>query len=132
MAELLYKDEVYAIVGAAMEVHRILGCGFLEAVYQEAMGIELAERKIPFLPQVELPIHFKGRLLKKSYLVDFIAYENIIVELKAQDQLSSREEAQILNYLKASGKEVGILINFGDERLQWKRIVLSKKRETFA
>jgi len=132
MTELLYKDEVYAIVGAAMEVHRILGCGYLEAVYQEAMGIELAERKIPFLPQVELPLHFKGRLLKKSYLVDFIAYEKIIVELKAQDQLTSREEAQILNYLKASGKEVGILINFGIERLQWKRIVLSKNREIFA
>ena len=132
MTELLYKDEVYAIVGAAMEVHRILGCGYLEAVYQEAMGIELAERKIPFLPQVELPLHFKGRLLKKSYFVDFIAYEKIIVELKAQDQLTSREEAQILNYLKASGKEVGILINFGIERLQWKRIVLSKNREIFA
>ena len=132
MTELLYKDEVYAIVGAAMEVHRILGCGYLEAVYQEAMGIELAERKIPFLPQVELPLHFKGRLLKKSYFVDFIAYEKIIVELKAQDQLTSREEAQILNYLKASGKEVGILINFGIERLQWKRIILSKNREIFA
>ena len=132
MAELLFKDEVYAIVGAAMEVHRVLGCGFLEAVYQEAMGIELAGRKIPFLPQVELPIQYKGRVLKKSYLVDFVAYEKIIVELKAQEQLFSRDEAQILNYLKASGKEVGVLINFGAESLQWKRIVLSKKRELLA
>jgi GxxExxY protein len=132
MAELLFKDEVYAIVGAAMEVHRVFGCGFLEAVYQEAMGIELAERKIPFLPQVELPIQYKGRVLKKCYLFDFVAYEKIIVELKAQEQLFSRDEAQILNYLKASGKEVGVLINFGVESLQWKRIVLSKKRELLA
>ena len=114
-----------------MDVHRVLGCGFLEAVYQEAMGIELAERKIPFFPQVELSIQYKGRLLKKCYLVDFVVYEKIIVELKAQEQLTSREEAQILNYLKASGKEVGVLINFGAERLQWKRIVLTKKLETF-
>jgi len=132
MAELLYKEEVYAIVGAAMEVHRVLGCGFLEAVYQEAMGIELAQKNIPFLPQVELLVQYKGRLLKKCYVVDFIVYEKIIVELKAQEQLLSKDEAQILNYLKASGKEVGVLINFGSERLQWKRIVLSKKRELLA
>ena len=132
MAELIYKDEVYAIVGVAMEVHRVLGCGYLEAVYQEAMGIELGERKIPFLPQVELYVQYKGRLLKKCYLVDFVVYEKIIVELKAQEQLTSREEAQILNYLKASGRDVGILINFGTERLQWRRIVLSKKRELLA
>jgi len=132
MAELLYKEEVYAIVGAAMEVHRVLGCGFLEAVYQEAMGIELAQKNIPFLPQVELLVQYKGSLLKKCYVVDFIVYEKIIVELKAQEQLLSKDEAQILNYLKASGKEVGVLINFGSERLQWKRIVLSKKRELLA
>jgi GxxExxY protein len=71
-------------------------------------------------------------VLKKCYLVDFVAYEKIIVELKAQEQLFSRDEAQILNYLKASGKEVGVLINFGVESLQWKRIVLSKKRELLA
>lgn len=127
MVDLIYKDEVYAIIGAAMEVHRELGCGFLEAVYQEALELELQARKIPFVPQKELPITFKGSILKKTYLVDYVAYEKIIVEIKALDQLTTREEAQVINYLKASGVEVGVLINFGTESLQWKRIIRTKK-----
>lgn len=127
MVDLIYKDEVYAIIGAAMEVHRELGCGFLEAVYQEALELELQARKISFVPQKELPITFKGSILKKTYLVDYVAYEKIIVEIKALDQLTTREEAQVINYLKASGVEVGVLINFGTESLQWKRIIRTKK-----
>jgi GxxExxY protein len=127
MVDLIYKDEVYAIIGAAMEVHRELGCGFLEAVYQEALELELQARKIPFVPQKELPITFKGSILKKTYLVDYVAYEKIIVEIKALDQLTTQEEAQVINYLKASGVEVGVLINFGTESLQWKRIIRTKK-----
>jgi len=127
MVELLHKEEVYSVVGAAMDVHRVLGCGFLEPVYQEAMEIELTERKIPFLPQVELPIRFKGRLLKKCTIVDFVAYGKIIIEIKALDQFTPREEAQVINYLKASDIEVGILTNFGTESQQWKRIVRTKK-----
>jgi len=127
MSNLLFKDEVYAIVGAAMEVHNELKDGFLEPVYQEAMEIELTKRAIPFSPQQEIPIKYKDQLLKKTYVADFVAFEKIIVEIKALDHLSGREEAQLLNYLKASGMELGLLINFGARKLEWKRMVRSKK-----
>ena len=126
MIELMLKDEVYAIVGAAMEVHREKGCGFSEPVYQECMEIELADRKLPAEAQKEMPITFKKRRLKKTYIADFIAFGKIVVELKALDKLTSREESQLINYLKASGLEVGVLINFGASSLEWKRIVLTK------
>ena len=127
MTELLFKDEVNNIVGAAMEVHRAMGCGFLEPVYQEALEIELNERKIPFYPQREMFICYKGYRLKKSYVADFLAYDRIIVEIKALIDLTSREETQLLNYLKATGLQVGLLINFGAESLQWKRKVLTRE-----
>jgi GxxExxY protein len=126
MTELLYKEEVYAIIGAAKEVHRTLGCGFLEAVYQEALEMELAEREIPFVAPQELEICYKGKPLKKVYIADLVAYGKIIVELKAIDELTSLEEAQIIHYLKATGMQVGVLINFGAESLEWERKVLSK------
>jgi len=128
MGELLLKDEVYAIIGTAMEVHNVLRCGFLEAVYQEALEIELGKRNIPYIPQKQLPIYFKDNLLKKTYVVDYIAFEKIVIEIKAVTHLSSLEEAQLLNYMKAGDYELGLLINFGAESLQWKRMVLSKKR----
>ena len=127
MAELLFKEEVYAIIGAAMEVHRDKGCGFAEPVYQECMEFELADRGVPNSPQKEMTISYKGRLLKKTYIADFVAYGRIIVELKALDRLTSREESQVINYLKASGLEVGVLINFGATSLEWKRIVLTDR-----
>lgn len=127
MAELIFKEEVYAIVGAAMEVHREKGCGFAEPVYQECLEIELADRQIPAAAQKEMEIFYKGRKLKKTYLADFVAYGKVIVELKALDKLTSREEAQVINYLKASGLEVGVLINFGTPSLEWKRIVLTNR-----
>jgi GxxExxY protein len=123
MTELLYKEEVYAIIGAAMEVLNHLGAGFLEPVYQEAMVIELTSRCIPFAAQKELPICYKERLLKKSYIADLTVFEKIIVEIKAIDRLTSREEAQLLNYLTTTGYEVGLLINFGSNKLEWKRMV---------
>jgi len=124
MSELLSKDEVYAIVGAAMEVHTTLGCGFLEAVYQEAMEIELAARGILFQALVPIRIRYKNHLLKKEYVADLICFGEVIVELKAIDRITSKEEAQLLNYLKATGFRVGIVINFGVERqLDWKRMV---------
>lgn len=124
MTELLLWDEVYAIIGTAMEVHRQLGPGFLEAVYQEAMEIELICRAVPCNPQKTLAIWYKGRRLQKEYMADFVCYEQIIVELKALDQLSSREEAQLLNYLKATQLRVGLLINFGRlGSLEWKRFI---------
>lgn len=118
------KEESYAIVGAAMKLHAELGCGFLEAVYQE--GLEIAFRKfgIPFVAQKELAISLWGETLKKTYVADFVAYDRIIVEIKALKSLGAAEEAQVLNYLKASGHRLGILINFGAPRLEFKRIVL--------
>jgi GxxExxY protein len=124
--DLLYEDESYAIRGAAMEVHRLLGCGFLEAVYQQAMEIEFSQRGIPFVSQQEIPIHYKGHLLNKRYTADFVVFDKIIVEIKALDLLTTLEEAQILHYLKASGLKLGFLINFGAESLESKRMVWSK------
>ena len=122
MLELLYKDDVYAIIGAAIEVHRVLGSGFLEAVYQEALEIELASRHVPFDTQAPLSIIYKSHRLQKGYIADLCCYEKIIVELKALNQLSGKEEAQLLNYLKATGFRVGLLINFGSTgKLEWKR-----------
>lgn len=125
MVELILKDEVFAIIGTAIEVHRILGSGFLEAVYQEAMEIESTSRVLPFVAQKTLCIDYKGCLLKKEYIADFVYYNQIIVELKALDKLTGREESQILNYLKATKMKVGLLINFGSSpKLEWKRFVL--------
>ena len=115
----------YAIIGAAMEVHRQLGGGFLEPVYQEALGIELKARDIPYDREVELPVLCKGQRLACAYRADFICFESVIVELKAVRDLSGVHEAQIINYLKATGFEVGLLLNFGAESLQYKRLVLS-------
>lgn len=129
MTKLLLKDEVFAIVGAAMEVHNNLGCGFLEPVYQEALEIEFDLRKIPYEVQKQLPINYKDHQLKKIYVADFVAYQQIVVEIKALNNLSSLEESQLLNYLKAGNYEVGVLINFGSESLQWKRKVLTKHKK---
>src|SRR5258706_196808 len=120
MTDLICKEEVFAIVGAAMEVHRQLGHGFSEAVYQECLEMELAERGIVFVSQKEMPINYKGRKIKKTYIADFIACDKIVVEIKALDGLTSREEAQVINYLKASSLQVGVLINFGAASLEWK------------
>jgi GxxExxY protein len=103
MTELLLKEEVYSIVGAAMEVHTALGSGFLEPVYQEAMEIESTSRNLPFVSQKVLTIHYKDHILKKEYVPDLIYFDQIIVELKALDCLSGKEESQLLNYLKATG-----------------------------
>jgi GxxExxY protein len=123
--ELLLKEEVFAIIGAAIDVHKELGLGFLEGVYQEAFGIELTARKIPFVHQKPLQILYKGHVLQKGYIADVICYDKVLVELKALDCLSGKEDAQVLNYLKATGLKVGVLINFGSHaRLEWKRLVL--------
>jgi GxxExxY protein len=128
MAELLYKDEVYAIVGAAMDVYNQLGSGFGEAVYQDAMEIEVELRKISNNAQQDIFVYYKGQQLKSFFKPDLICYEKVVVELKALDRLTSREESQVLNYLKATGLPVGLLINFGGDRdLEWKRIVLTQK-----
>ena len=106
-----------------MEVHNTLGHGFLEAVYQEALEIECRARGIPIAVQQPFFIDYKGHTLKKSYIADFVAYDKIIMEIKALSRLTSLEEAQVMNYLKASGLQVGLLINFGTKKLEWKRII---------
>jgi GxxExxY protein len=122
VTELIYKDEVYAIIGAAIEVHRELGPGFLAAVYQEAMDIELTDREIPHDPQRKLQIVYKGCVLEKYYVTDFACYDCIMVEPKAEKQLTSVDEAQMINQLKATKMRVGVLINFGSSgKLEWKR-----------
>ncbi|MEW6526397.1 MAG: GxxExxY protein [Spirochaetota bacterium] len=123
--ELLFKDEVYAIVGAAMEVSNELGAGFLEAVYQAALEIEFALRRIPFQSQPPVEIYYKGQTLAKKYFPDFICFDQIIVEIKAEKQLTTLDEAQLLNYLKATEKPVGVLFNFGAPKLEWKRMAFT-------
>ncbi len=125
--ELILKEEVYQIVGAAMEVSNQLGCGFLEAVYQEALEIELAERRIPHLPQKRIAISYKGKLLKKEYVADFLCHDRIVVEIKAIKAITRIEEAQLLNYLKATDLPLGLIINFGTPKLEWKRYVNAQR-----
>jgi len=115
--------QTYAIIGAAMEIHRQLGHGFLEAVYQEAAVIEFPLKQIPFEREVALPIRYKNILLPIHYRADFVCFSEIIVEFKALSRLSTVEEAQLLNYLKATRLKRGLLINFGASSLQYKRLV---------
>jgi GxxExxY protein len=116
--------ETYAIIGAAMEVHSQLGCGFLEAVYQEALAIEFELRGIPARPEVELPLAYKSRRLKAFYRADFFCFESVIVELKALNGLSGSDRAQVINYLKATGFKRGLLFNFGAPCLEYECFVL--------
>jgi len=116
-------QRTYKIIGAAMEVHKDLGCGFLEAVYQEALGREFADQGIPFESQPVIQIAYKGKLLDKTYQPDFVCFDEVIVEIKAIAGLSGIEEAQLINYLKATGIKVGLLINFGLKSLEHKRFV---------
>lgn len=118
-------QETYNIIGAALEVHKSLGPGFLEAVYKEALFIELAVRKIPFSGEVEIPVFYKGKKLKTCYRSDFICHDSIIVELKAISKLGDIETAQVLNYLRATGFRKALLFNFGAKSLEQRRLLMS-------
>jgi GxxExxY protein len=113
MGKLIYEEESYRIRGAVFEVYREMGCGFLEAVYQECLEKELRKASIPFVAQQELVIYYKNEALKQTYKPDFICFMKIIVELKAVKELCNEHRAQIHNYLKATGHELAFLVNFG-------------------
>ncbi len=121
--DIIYKEEAYKIVGAAMTVHKQLGCGFLEQVYQEALEIEFNLQGLPNEREAMLTIEYKGKPLQKHYVADFICYDKIILELKAVSKLEGVHESQALNYLKATGYKLGLLVNFGEPSLRYKRLV---------
>lgn len=112
-----------AIIGVAIEVHRQVGHGFLEIVYQESLALELSAQDIPFQREVSMAIRYKGHTLPCGYRADFVCFGDILVELKALSTIGANEQAQVINYLKASGLRLGLLLNFGSPRLQIKRIV---------
>ena len=120
---LIEEDKTYKIIGACMEVHKYLGNGFLEAIYQEALEEEFKLIGIPFEREKRLQIKYKNKMLNKYYIVDFLCYDSIIIELKALSQLTSEHIAQVLNYLKATNNKVGLLVNFGTKSLQYERLV---------
>lgn len=124
---LLYKNESFRIIGAALEVHKVLGCGFIEVVYQEALEEEFKKRGIPYEREKELTVDYKGKLLSKTFRADFICYDKIILELKAVSDFTDDHYAQIYSYLKASRMDLGILINFGKANLDYIRIPASRK-----
>jgi len=111
--EILYREESYRIQGAVFEVYREMGCGFLEAVYQECLGKEFSKRGIPFVAHRELRLCYKGEQLRQTFIPDFICHESIIVELKALAVTTGEHKAQVMNYLKATGMRLGLLANFG-------------------
>ena len=124
MAELLFKDESYRIMGAMFEVYREMGCGFLESVYQECVELELADQKIPYSARVHLKLNYKHHILQSKYIPDAICYGNIVLELKAVKEITNEHRAQVHNYLKATGHRLGIIANFGHyPKLQHERIV---------
>lgn len=127
--DLIFKDETYSIMGACFQVYQDKGCGFLEAVYQECLEIEFDFLKIPAVPKQPLTLSYRGRKLRQQYEPDFICYGKIIVELKAASDLMDEHRAQVINYLNATGYQLGLLINFGHHpRVEWERLAHSKAR----
>ena len=120
--------QTHAIIGAAMAVHGELGHGFLEAVYQEALGLEFAARGIEFQREVALPVHYRDAVLACSYRADFLCYGDVVVELKAIDKLTAGDYAQVINYLKAARRHKALLLNFGAPSLEYKRLVLDLRK----
>jgi GxxExxY protein len=128
--ELVYKEECFKIIGACFEVYNEKGCGFLESVYQECLEIECDFQKIPFAPQPALRLTYRDQELKQRFIPDFIYYGKIIVEIKAISKLADEHRAQLINYLNATGFQLGILVNFGGfPKLEWERLVLTRPRK---
>ena len=119
---MIYQSESHAIIGAAIEVHKTLGNGFLEPVYQEALALEFEMQNLPYEKEKQLHIKYKDRYLEKYYMVDFVCYDKIIVECKAVKGLLPEHESQVLNYLYATNIQLGLLINFGQNKVEIKRV----------
>ncbi len=125
MADILFKQESFRIIGACFELHNEMGSGFLEPVYQECLEIELASQGIPFYQKRELDLRYKTRQLEQKYIPDFVCFDQIIVEIKAVDSLCDDHRAQVINYLNATGFRLGLLVNFGTHpRIQYERFVV--------
>ncbi len=123
--EILFKEESYKIMGACFEVYKEMGCGFLEAVYQECLEIEFSLQGLIYRPQAELTLSYKGRHLKQKYVPDFVLFDKIVLEIKAIKELANEHRAQVHNYLKATGFRLGLLVNFGHlPKVEYERIVL--------
>ena len=125
--KIIYRTESFNLVGAAGEVHKQIGCGFTEPIYQEAFEEELRLRDIPFEREKVINVTYKGKVLSKNFRPDFVCYDKVIVELKAVSEFTDEHTAQVYNYLKASGLKLGILINFGTTSLEYKRIPCNQK-----
>ena len=128
MNDLIHAKDCYQIVGACFEVYNDKGCGFLEPVYHDCLGLEFGLQQIPFLHEPQLRLTYKGQAIRHTYSPDFTCWNKIVVELKATEKLTDEHVAQVLNYLNASGHELGVLVNFGHyPGIEWKRIVRTKK-----
>ena len=123
MSKLIEADKTYSIIGACMTVHRNLGAGFLESVYSEALEKEFKKCKIPFEKEKKLELYYDGQKLNKYFKADFVCYNSVIVELKSKSRIIKVDEQQTINYLKATSYQVGLLINFGESSLKYKRFV---------
>jgi GxxExxY protein len=125
MSTIIYPEQSYKIMGACFEVYKEKGCGFLEAVFQECLHLELADQLIPFVAQPSLKLAYKGRELKQTYAPDFVCYDRIILEIKAVTALNDEHRAQVHNYLRATGHKLGLLVNFGHfPKVEAERIAL--------
>jgi len=128
MGELIYKDEAFKIIGCCMEAHRELGKGHDEVIYKDACVVELQRGAIPFSRELKYEISYKGVILPHHYRADFVIWNKILFEAKAVEQLTDAHVKQVMNYLAASKLEVGLLVNFGADSLEWKRVVLSRNK----
>ena len=128
MSDLLFEEETYKIIGACMGVHKNLGNGFLESVYQEALEKEMNKAEIPFERQKKIQVKYDDQYLDKYFMADFVCYDKIILELKAVSLLNNDHMAQVINYLKATGYQLGLLINFGQTSLTWKRLIYTPNK----
>ena len=124
MEKIIYKDESYKIIGLCMEVHNQLGKGFLEIVYKDALEYEFRKAGIPYEREKQYEVNYKGNILPHKFYADFVVYDKIILEVKGVSALINEHTAQTMNYLKVSGLKLGLLVNFGEIRLNSKRIVL--------